>query len=126
MVVLQDPPAARVYNLFRQSLWGSDAVAGRLAAAQTERIQTAQQALIPLLTAPPINATVTGSTQQVMNAIMIVVDVSQLDAIRQLPGVVSVQLMRIGELTGPGAPSLNIPGDQPIMPGRPDNRPAIQ
>ena len=136
LVVLQDPPAARVYNLFRQTLWCSDAAAGSLAAAQAERIRAAQQALIPLLTAPPINATVTGSTQQVMNSIMILVDSSQLDAIRQLPGVVAVQVLRIGELTGPGAPTLDTPSDlqsfspdrrdQPIMPGRPDSGPTTQ
>ncbi len=96
---------------------------GRLAALQARRLQAAQEALIARLTAPPIGAHVIGGTQGVLNGLAIRVDARQVEAIRQLPGVAGVRLLRLGTLTAPVQPP-DQPrlrprtGDPPEFPGQ--------
>ena len=120
LVELSDPPAARAYAL-AQSLGLPDAAASVIAQIQIARIDAAQQALLPSLTGPPINATVISRTQRVLNGITVEVDASKLEQIQQLPGVVAVRLLGIGQYDGPVSPITLPPTSpvlDPILPGR--------
>ncbi len=124
-VELSDPPAARVYALAKTGLHLSEAVASALARDYARRLEAAQNTLIVTLTTPPINATVLGRTQWTLNSILIRIDAAQVDAVRQLPGVLAVRPLRLGQLTNgtpiPGSlsPAKPIPA-APVAPGRPD------
>ena len=116
MVELGDPPAARVYAAAKQAGL-PDSSANALAQLQTNHIEAAQQALLSILTGPEFQATIVGRVQRVLNGIAIEVDVSKLERIRQLPGVIALRRLRIGQLDGAPAPG-------PARPGR-DSGPSL-
>ncbi len=118
MVVLSDSPAALVYETAKRFGF-SDGAANALSQLQVNRIEAAQQALLPYLTGPDIQATIVGRVQRVMNGISIEVDASKLERIRQLPGVIAIHPLRIGHLEEAPAP-----GGEPVRPGR-DAGPSI-
>jgi len=118
-VELRGPSAADVRAWALR--WGLPSViADELAALQGRRLRAAQEALIPLLTAPPIEARVVGGAQGVLNGLAIQVDARQIEAVRQLPGVAGVHRLRLGTLNGPAqtpiAPGVRPrTGDQPRL-----------
>lgn len=125
LVELSDPPAARAYALARTVLHLPETVAQAIAGQQAQVIDAAQRALLPALTGPDIGAALIGRTQHTLNGILIRVDVSKLDAIRRLPGVLAVRRLRIGEFTGGTAPSAPAGPARPVspapaFPGQPD------
>lgn len=115
MVELSGPPAAVVYSTAK-TFGFSDGSANALAQLQIDHIETAQQALLPYLTGPDIQATIMGRVQRVLNGIAIEVDASKLERILQLPGVIAIRPLRIGQLSG------DTPG--PARPGR-DSGPSM-
>lgn len=115
MVELSDPPAAVVYSTAKQFGF-PDGSANALAQLQIDHIDTAQQALLSYLTGPEIQATIMGRVQRVLNGIAIEVDASKLERILQLPGVIAIRPLRIGQLNG------ETPG--PARPGR-DSGPSM-
>ena len=118
MVILSDSPAGLVYETAIRFGF-PDGSANALAQVQVNRIEAAQQALLPYLTGPDIQATIVGRVQRVLNGITIDVDASKLERIRQLPGVIAIRPLRIGHLSE--APAQ---GGDPARPGR-DTGPSL-
>jgi subtilisin family serine protease len=87
VIELQDEPAVVVYHAAQQ-LHLSSTAAVSISRAQIARIESAQQELLTALT--PFNPIILYCTQRVYNSIAAIVDVHDLDAIRQLPGVKAV------------------------------------
>jgi hypothetical protein len=126
LVELSDPPAARAYVVAKDVLGLSEATANRMAQAQMARIEAAQQALLPYLTGPEIQAVIIDRVQRAINGIMIEVDASKLDQIRQLPGVVSIQHLRIGTLTDPADSGPALGPEEPGYPEPPGTGPMTE
>jgi subtilisin family serine protease len=93
MVELADPPVAEVYAARMQaatlSLGGRESA---VAAAQVQlaRLERAQEALVGMLTAPEIGATVIYRAQRAYNGVAVEVDAARLEQLRALPGVKAV------------------------------------
>ncbi len=93
MVELADPPVAEVYAARMQaatlSLGGRESAVAA-AQAQLARLERAQEALVGMLTAPEIAATVVYRAQRAYNGVAVEVDAARLEQIRALPGVKAV------------------------------------
>ncbi|GAB4110681.1 MAG: hypothetical protein OHK0050_06710 [Roseiflexaceae bacterium] len=86
VIQLADPAATEVYAAARQTM-SLNAAANRMQ-QQVARINAAQQRLLPAL--QQMNARVIYRVQRVYNGIAVSVDASKLDALANLPGVVSI------------------------------------
>lgn len=117
LVRLRDPSAGEVYAFARQVM--PEAAAQAAAEAHRARIDAVQQALLPLLTGPEIQAVVVAQVQWTANGIILNVDAARLPLIRRLPGVEAVWPLRAGVLTGSGGDWQPAPSD-PVMPVAPD------
>lgn len=93
MVELADPPVAEVYAAHMQAgamSLGARESAVALAQAQLARLERAQEALVGLLTAPEIGASVLYRAQRAYNGVAVEVDAAKLELLRALPGVKAV------------------------------------
>lgn len=125
IIILSDIPAASAYAALRAMPGISDTAAQRLAQEYAARQDAAQQALVPTLTGPAINAVVIGRTQNVLNSIMVEVDAEKISLIQTLSGVVAVRLLGVGTFDaptfpgGPIQPSAVNHSDDGTFPGQP-------
>lgn len=112
LVQLDAVPVTVVFSQMRARPYIPEHVARIAAQRQLERINADQDGLLPLLTAPEIDAIILGRTQRLINGIYILVVPDKLALVRQLPGVVSVQILPPGSLQ-PGSGS-----NGPLRPGQ--------
>lgn len=117
LVTLSGPSAGEVYAFARRIM--SEPAAQAAAEAYRARIDAAQQALLPLLTGPEIQAVIAAQVQWTVNGVILNVNAARLPLIRQLPGVEAVWPLRAGVLTGSGGDWQPTPSDS-VMPVAPD------
>jgi hypothetical protein len=105
LVKLEAVPVTVLYAQMRTRRYIPERIVRAAAQRHLERIEADQTVLLPLLTAPEIDAVIIGRTQRVLNGIYILVAPDKLNLVRQLPGVVAVEPLPPGSVqTGPVRP----------------------